>query len=154
MVMRVTYVVYVLPVVLSLFFGSIVMLDVLQEPGRELNLLQFDSSEKISHDESIEIIGLKKQYSILEPIEIQIIVDDLSFACGDLYVTIFTPDRKNVITQSGYFEQCFDLNNAYLPTNEEFSEIVDAPGTYEMEVKILDKNQKNSITTSEEFTVK
>ncbi|HUU47384.1 MAG TPA: hypothetical protein VMW55_01230 [Nitrosopumilaceae archaeon] len=153
MVKRVTYVVFVLPVVLSLFLGSIVMLDILQKPDRELNLFRVDPIGKTSHNESIEIIGLKKQYSISEPVQIQVIIDDLSFACGDLYVTIFTP-AKNVITQSGYFEQCFDINNAHLPTNEEFSEIVDAPGRYELEVKILDRNQKNSITTSEEFTVK
>ena len=154
MVRQVTFVVYVIPVVLSLFFASLVMLDILQEPGRELNLLQFDSGEKISHDESLEIIGLKKQYSISESIQIQVIIDDLSFACGDLYVTIFTPDKENVITQSGYFEQCFDTNNSFLPANEEFSETIDTPGKYELEVKIFDKAQKNSITTSEEFTVR
>ena len=35
MVRGVTYVVYVIPVVFSLIFGSIVMADILQEPGRE-----------------------------------------------------------------------------------------------------------------------
>jgi hypothetical protein len=154
MVRGITYVVYVLPVVLSLFFGSIVMLDILQEPGRELNLLGTDSTEQISNDESIEIVGLKKQYSISEPIQIQVIIDDMSFVCGDLYVTIYTTDKENVITQSGYFEQCFDANNGFLPTKEKFSEIVDIPGEYLLVVKILEKNQKNSITTSEEFTVK
>ena len=153
MVMRVTYVVFVLPVIFSLLFGSIVMVDILQKPDRELNLFQVDFIVETSNNESIEIMGLKKQYSLSEPVQIQVIINDLSFACGDLYVTIFTP-AKNVITQSGYFEQCFDIPNAYLPTNEEFSEIVDAPGRYELEVKILDRNQKNSITTSEEFTVK
>ncbi|MDH3276607.1 MAG: hypothetical protein OEL77_07920 [Nitrosopumilus sp.] len=153
MVKRVTYVVYVLPVVLSVLFGSIVLSDILEHHGRELNLLQVGSIGEISHNESIEIIGLQKQYSILEPIQIQVIIDDLSFACGDLYVTIFTPG-KNVISQSGYFEQCFDTENSFLPTNEEFSEIVDVPGRYELEVKINDRNQKNSITTSKEFTVK
>ena len=129
------------------------MLDILQEPGRELNLLRVDSFGGISHDDSIEIMGLKQQYSISEPVQIQVIIDDSSFTCGDLYVTISTT-TKNVITQSGYFEQCFGANNSFLPINEEFSEIVDAPGRYELEVKILDKTQKNSITTRKEFTVK
>lgn len=153
MVLRVTYVVYVIPVVLSIIFGSVVMVDILNEPGRELNLMQMDSMETISHDESFKIIGLKDQYSISEPIQIQVINDDMSFACGDLYVTILSL-TETVITQSGYFEQCFDANNAFLPTNEEFSEIVDSPGRYKLEVTMLDRNQKNSITTSEEFTVR
>ena len=154
MVLRVTYIVYVLPVVLSIIFGSIVMLDILNEPGRELDLMQFDSIEKSSHDNSLTIIGLENQYSISEPIRIQVTVDDISFACGDLYVTILSPSTDNVVTQSGYFEQCFDDNNSLLPTNEEFSEIVTSPGVYQLEVTLLDRNQKNSITTSEEFTVR
>ncbi len=150
---RVTYVVYVLPVVFSLIFGSIVMVDILQEPGRELNLLRVGSIGEISHDETIEIIGLEKQYSISEPVQIQVLVDDLSFSCGDLYVTIYTFGKENAVTQSGYFKQCFD-DNSFLPLKENFSEIVDIPGRYELVVDVLDKNQKNSITTSEEFTVK
>jgi hypothetical protein len=150
----VIYVVYVLPVVFSLIFGSIVMTDILQEPGRELNLLRVGSIGENSHDDSIEIIGLEKQYSISEPVQIQVIVDDPSFSCGDLYVTIFTSGKENAETQSGYFEQCFDNENPFLPLRERFSEIIDTPGRYELVVDMLDKNQKNSITTSEEFTVK
>ena len=154
MVKGVIYVVYVLPVVFSLIFGSIVMVDILQEPGRELNLLRVGSIGENPHDEFIEIIGLEKQYSISEPVQIQVIVDDLSFSCGDLYVTIYTLGKENAVTQGGYFNQCFSDDNPFLPLKEKFSEIVDTPGRYELVVDMLDKNQKNSITTSEEFTVK
>jgi len=130
------------------------MLDILQDPSREINLFQIGLIEEISYDESIEIIGLKKQYSVSEPIQIQVIIDDISFVCGDLYVTIYTSGKENVITQSGFFEQCFDINNTFLPINEKFSEKIDIPGRYELVIEILDKSQKNSITTSEEFTVK
>jgi hypothetical protein len=150
----VTYVVYVLPVVFSVIFGSIVMVDIIQDPGRELNLLQVATIEERPHNEPLEIIGLKKQYSISEPIQIQVIVDDLSFSCGDLYITIFTSEKENAVTQSGYFIQCFDDKNRFLPIKDRFSEVVDTPGQYELVVDILDKNQKNSITTSEKFTVK
>ena len=153
MVRRVTYVVYVIPVVLSIIFGSVVLVDILKEPERERNLMQFDSIEKISHNESIKVIGLKDEYSVSEPVQIQVINDDVSFSCGDLYVSILSL-TETVITQRGYFEQCFDANNPFLPTNEEFSEIVDSPGRYQIEVTMLDRNQKNSITTSEEFTVR
>jgi len=150
----VTYVVYVFPIVFSVIFGSIVMIDILQDSGRELNLLQIGSIGESSPNESLKIIGLEKQYSISEPVQIQVIVYDLSFSCGDLYVTIYTFGKENAVTQSGYFNQCFDDNNPFLPRKEKFSEIVDTPGRYELVIDILDKNQKNSITTSEEFTVK
>ncbi len=150
----VTYVVYVLPVVFSVIFGSIVMVDILQDPGRELNLLQVGLNEQRSDNEPLEIIGLKKQYSISEPIQIQVIVDDLSFSCGDLYITIYTSGIENAVTQSGYFLQCIDGNNPFLPIKDSYSEVIDIPGQYELVVDMLDKNQKNSITTSEKFTVK
>ena len=149
-----TYVVYVLPVVFSVIFGSVVMVDILQDPGRELNLLQVGSIEERLHNEPLEIIGLKKQYSISEPVQIQVIVDDLTFSCGDLYITIYTSGKENAVTQSGFFIQCFDNNNPFLPIKDRFSEVVDTPGQYELVVDMLDKNQKNSITTSEKFTVK
>ena len=63
----------------SLIFGFIVMVDILQEPGRELNLLRIDSIGDNSHDEPLKIIGLKNQYSVSEPIQIQVIADDQSF---------------------------------------------------------------------------
>ena len=150
----VTYAVYVLPIVFSVIFGSIVMVDILQEPSRELNLLQIGSFGESSSNESIKIIGLEQQYSISEPVQIQVIVDDLSFSCGDLYVTIYTSGKEKSVTQSGYFEQCFDDNNPFLPNNERFSEIVETPGQYLLVVDMLDRKQKNGITTSEKFTVK
>ena len=148
------YIVYVLPVVLSFIFGTFVISDILQDPGRELNLFQVGSIEDISYKEPFELIGLKNQYSNSEPVQIQVIINDISFSCGDLYVSIYTEGKENVITQSGYFEQCFDTNTANLPLNEKFSEIVDKPGKYELVVELLDKSQKNSITRSEEFIVK
>ena len=153
MVRGVTFVVYVLPVVFSVIFGSVVMMDILQEPGRELNLMQVGSIGEISHTEPLEIIGLEEQYTVSEPVQIQVIIDDLSFSCGDLYITIYTID-ENAITQSGYFQQCFDEGKFFLPIDETFSEVVDIPGEYKLVVDFLDQNQKNSITTSEKFTVK
>lgn len=148
----VTYVVYVLPVVFSVIFGTIVMADVLQEPGRELNLMRFGSFETSSHDEEIQIIGLQKQYSTNDPIQIQVTIDE-SYSCGDLYITIYD-SKKNAVTQSGYFKQCVNEANPFLPVKERFSEKIDTIGNYEIMAQMLDQNQKNSITTSEKFTVK
>jgi hypothetical protein len=154
LVKGVTYVVYVLPVVFSLIFGSVVMADILQEPGRELNLLRVGSIGGTLHDDPLKIIGLETQYSISEPIQIQVFVDEQSFSCGDLYVTIYTVGKENAVTQSGYFKQCFDDSNQFLPIEEQFSEIIDIPGRYELVVDMLDNDQENSITTSGEFIVK
>jgi hypothetical protein len=154
LVKGVTYVVYVLPVVFSLIFGSVVMADILQEPGRELNLLRVGSIGGNLHDDPLKIIGLETQYSISEPIQIQVFVEEQSFSCGDLYVTIYIVGKENAVTQSGYFKQCFDDSNQFLPIEDQFSEIIDIPGRYELVVDMLDNDQENSITTSGEFIVK
>ena len=101
----------------------------------------------------IEIIGLSKQYSTSEPIEIQVKIDDSSFDCGDLYVTIYSTEKNDVITQSGFFEQCFEQGSKILPIGDEFSKVIDTPGSYEIVVEMVSKKLTN-ISTSEVFTVK
>ena len=146
------YVVFVLPIVLSIAFGTFVMADVLQSPDRELNMWPMDNSEIMKNDEDISIVGLENQYSISSHIEIQVKVDDSQFDCGDLYVTVYS--GKHIVTQSGFLKQCFDENNSLLPIDDDFSEIIDRPGQYDLVVKMTDQNQKNSITTSGKFTIK
>ena len=154
MTTRLAYVVFILPIVLSIAFGSIVMADVLQSPDRELNMWRVGSTNTLTHDKSIKIIGLEKQYLASTPIEIQVKIDDSFFDCGDLYVTIYSTEKNAVITQSGFFKQCFDQNNTLLPIDDEFSEIIGTPGQYELVVKMNDQNQKSSITASGKFTIK
>ena len=153
MATRLVYVVFILPIVLSIAFGSVVMADILQSSDRELNMWRVGSTNTIIDDKSIQIIGLEKQYLASTPIEIQVNVDDPFFDCGDLYVVIYS-GKNTVITQSGFFKQCFDKNNVLLPIDDEFSEIIDAPGQYELVVKMNDQNQKSSITASGKFTIK
>jgi len=154
MVTKKVFVVFVLPVIFSLIFGSAVMADILQKPDRELNMWPISSSEGFSpYNAPIEIIGLSKQYSTSEPIEIQVKIDDSSFDCGDLYVTIFSTGKNDVITQSGFFEQCFVQGSTILPVGDEFSKVIDTPGSYEIVVEMVSK-KLNNISTSEVFTVK
>ena len=153
MATRLVYVVFILPIVLSIAFGSAVMADVLQSPDREINMWRVGSNT-LTHDKSIKIIGLETQYLVSTPIEIQVKIDDAFFDCGDLYVTIYSSGKNTVITQSGFFKQCFDENNALLPVGDEFSETIDTPGQYELVVKMNDQNQKSSITANEKFTIK
>lgn len=146
------YVVFVLPIVLSIAFGTVVMADVLQSPDRELNMWPMGNSEIMKNDEDISIIGLENQYSILSPVQIQVKIDDSQFDCGDLYVTVYS--GKHIVTQSGFLKQCFDKNNSLLPVDDDFSEIIDKPGQYDLVVKMTDQNQKSTITTSGKFTIK
>jgi len=147
-------VVFVLPAIFSLIFGSAVMAEILQKPDRELNLWPISSSERFSNnDDPIEIIGLSKQYSTSEPIEIQVKINDSSFDCGDLYVTIYSSEKNDVITQSGFFEQCFEQGSTILPVGDEFSKVIDSSGTYEIVAEMVSKKLMN-ISTSEVFTIK
>jgi len=154
---KVAIAVFVIPVVLSFAFGSAVLADILKEPDRELDLWQISSSgPTFSPNKSIKIIGLQSQYSISTPVEIQVKVDDAAFDCGDVYITIYdvSSSAKQVFTQSGYFDQCYETKNLMLPVDDEFSEVIDTPGNYEILVEINDKSQKDTISVKEKFSVK
>ena len=149
------FIVFVLPVILSIIIGSAVLFDVLQKPGRELNLWPMSNSESVgtSHISSIEIIGLSKQYSTTEPVEIQVKVGDSSFSCGDLYITIYSSEKNDVISQGGFFEQCFESGNNIIPIGGEYSKVIDTPGSYDIVTEMVSKQLKN-ISTKGTFTVK
>lgn len=150
------YVVFLLPVIISVLFGSFVLGDVLGEPDRQLNLWPFDLSKVSVHTESLQVEGLLRQYSASDKVEIEVVVLDETFDCGDLYVTIYdlSSSPRQVITQSGYFEQCFAQNNLSLPIDEEFSEEIRTPGTYEIVVELNDRDNQKTITATERFTVR
>lgn len=152
----ITYVVFLLPVIISTLLGSFVMTEFLNETDRELVLFSFKLPwDPVISSEKLEIISLKSTYSTTEPVEIQISIDDSIFNCGDLYITIrnLSSSSQNVVTQSGYFEQCFSDENILLPIDDIFSEIIDSSGTYEIEIEMNDKNYEKIITKSAKFIV-
>ena len=146
------FVVFILPVIFSVIVGSIVMADTLQKPDRELNMWPMSNSET-SHGSSIQIIGLTSQYSLSESVEIKVKVSDSSFNCGDLYITIYNFEKSNVITQGAFFEQCFNSESTLLPIDDEFSKVINTPGSYHLVVDMISKDLSN-ISTSGTFTVK
>jgi len=153
MVSKRIFVIFVLPVIFSVIFGSAVMSDILQKPDRELNMWPMSSSEGFStHKSSIEIVGLSKQYSATVPVEIQIKINDSSFDCGDLYITIYS-STNDVVTQSGFFEQCFEKGSLMIPVDDKFSKVIDTPGSYEIVAEMVSK-QLQSISVRGTFTVK
>ena len=148
------FIVFVLPVILSVILGSAVLSDVLQKPGRELNMWPMSYSEGVGTLSSpIEIIGLSKQYSTTEPVEIQVKVTDSSFSCGDLYITVYSSGTTDVILQEGFFEQCFESGSNAIPVGDEFSKVIDTPGSYDIVVEMVSKQLKN-ISTKGTFTIK
>ena len=80
-------------------------------------------------------------------------VGDSSFSCGDLYITIYSSEKNDVITQGGFFEQCFESGNNIIPVGEEFSKVIDTPGSYDIVTEMISKQLKN-ISTKGTFTVK
>jgi len=88
----VAFVVFLLPVVISIVFGSVVMGEILKEPERELNMWPFKFSESGTIDVgsgSVKIVSLEDNYSILESINVQVLATGSGFDCGDLYITIY-----------------------------------------------------------------
>jgi len=164
MVGKRVFIVFLLPVILSIIFGSAVLADVLQKPDRELNMWPMSASEEtLSHtsaseetssrSSSIEIIGLSKQYSITQPVEIQVRINDSSFNCGDLYVTIYFSGKNDVVTQGGFFKQCFENNSNIIPIGEKFSKNIYIPGSYDLVAEMVSKELK-TISTRGTFTIK
>ena len=145
-------VVFVLPVVFSIIFGSAVMADTLQKPDRELNMWPMTFSGNSSHDSDIKIIGLSNQYSISEPIEIQVKINDSSFTCGDLYITVYASESSDVITQGGFFNQCAKNGNLF-PINDNFSKVITLSGSYKIVADVVSTDLSN-ISTTGTFTVK
>ena len=148
------FIVFILPIIFSILVGSVVMVDTLQKPDRELNMWPISNSESSnSHGSTIEIIGLLNQYSILEPVEIEVKINDSSFNCGDLYITIYTSGKSDLVTQSGFFEQCFESEFNILPLNDTFSNVISTPGSYQLVVNMVSKDLF-TISTSGIFTIK
>ena len=145
-------VVFVLPVVFSIIFGSAVMADTLQKPDRELNLWPMTFSGHSSHDSALEIIGLSNQYSVDEPVEIQVKINDSSFNCGDLYITVYASESSDVVTQGGFFNQCVKDGN-FFPINDKFSKVITVSGSYKIIADVVSTDLSN-ISTTGTFTVK
>jgi len=129
------------------------MADILQKPDRELNMWPMSSHDSINHDSSIQIIGLSNHYSVSEPIEIQVKINDSSYSCGDLYITIYSAGKSDVVAQDGFFNQCFENRSNLLPIDDNFSKIINTPGSYQIVADMVSQDLLN-VSTTGLFTIK
>lgn len=148
-VMRV-FVVFVLPAIFSIVLGAAVLNSIVQQPDRELNMWPFGSAGSHS-SASIGLLGLSDEYSTSEPVELQLQVNNFHFSCGDIYVTIYDAQNDTAVTQSGFFDQCFNAQNPVHPVD--FSEVIDTPGSYALVVEIISK-ELDVVSQRGLFTVK
>ena len=156
MVKSSAFVVYVLPIVLSISLGSAVMAETLSNPERELNFLQFGGEGYNSSSKSeISLVGFNDEIIQNSNLEFTIKFTNPDFNCGDLYITIYdvTTSEKQVLTQSGYLKQCFIQNNNILPVDETYSELITKSGTYEIYVEIFNDKYSENISMAETLRV-
>ena len=148
------FIVYILPIILSVSLGTLVMAEALNDPARELNMWQSDGDTGSLDDTGLSIIGLEKTYSTSDQIEFKVQVRNSNFDCGDLYITISTSDMKQVITQSGFLKQCFTQQNQNIPLDDKYSEIIREPGKYQILIEIFGQNYNDSLSYVANITVK
>ena len=153
------FIVYILPIILSISLGTFVMAEALNDPERELDMWQFDpttsSTKQGTHE--LDIIGLEKSYSVSEPIQFKIKINDSDFECGDLYITIYEMSNEGddqVVTQNGYLKQCFLKYHQNLPLGEEYSEIITNSGMYKIVIEVFDQAYDDSLSYVGIITVK
>jgi hypothetical protein len=157
-VKKIAYLVFVLPVVVSLIFGGYVLSDVLGQPGRQLNMWQYKFTSNIGQqegDKQIRLLNLVSNYTVSTPLNFGVMVNNTSFDCGDLYMTIYDPNVSpvQVVVQHAYFTQCFAQTHSNLPIQDTFSAVIDKPGIYKIEAEMKDKTGQNSIHVAANFRV-
>ena len=156
-VKKIAYLVFVFPVIISLIFGGFVLSDVLGQPDRKLNMWQFkfETQSGQQGDKAIRLLNLAESYPVSTPLNLNVMVNNTAFDCGDLYLTIYDPNTspKEVIVQHAYFSQCFAQTNATLPIQEIFSPVIDKTGLYQVVAEMKDKTNQNSISVKADFKV-
>mgnify|MGYP006148975545 CR=1 FL=1 len=157
MVKASAFLIYILPLVLSVSLGTAVMAETLSSSDRELNFLQFGGDGYTSNSKSeISLVGFNDEIMQNTNLEFNINFLNSDFNCGDLYITIYdvsTPE-KQVLTQSGYLKQCFVQNNNILPVGENYSELISKSGTYEIYIEIFNEQYSKNISMTKTLRVK
>ena len=150
------FIVYILPIILSVSLGALVMAEALKDPERELNMWQFEEPTNSKQQDQLSIIGLEKNYSTADQIQFEIKVNDSNFDCGNLYITIYEVSNigdDQVITQSGYLDQCYIKDKQNLPIDDKYSENISQSGNYKIIIDVYDKKHKQTLSYTDTFIV-
>ena len=101
-----------------------------------------------------------KNYDTLNLLKIRdqfdIKVNDSNFDCGNLYITIYEVSNigeDQVITQSGYLDQCYIKDKQNLPIDDKYSENISQSGNYKIIIDVYDKNHKQTLSYTDTFIV-
>lgn len=155
---KIAYIVFVFPVIASLLFGAVVLSEVLGQPDRKLNMWQFNVEKNNGQqgDKGIRFVELSDSYPISTSVNFRVAVNDTSYECGDLYLTVYdyntTP--RQIVTQQSFFSQCFAQNHSTLPIGDSFTSNFNKPGLYHIVAQIKDKSNQNSMTVEGNFKIK
>ena len=159
MASRRIFVIFALPIILSLSLATAVMADVLDKPGREMQMWPPQSQGMhgttyvpVPHspDGGIAIVGLSESYKAGGQIAVGVSVSDAAFDCGDLYITIYDRDGA-VLSQEAFFGQCFADAGIDLPAEGDFEAAAGSPGSYAIVAEM--RHGGETISAPEEFVV-
>ncbi len=142
----VAYLVFLIPIVISIPIAAYVLYDIVSQPGRELSMMP-GSASTVHSSSVIDFVGIASSYSTNDPLNIKAKIFDASFDCGDVYITIYD-SADNAVSQSAFFDQCFSKNQSIVPVDGQFSDSVADAGKYQVVLEVLDRNQKHTESAS------
>src|SRR5690242_21594615 len=110
---------------------------------------QFNFAPHIGQQEGnaqIRLLNLVSNYTVSTPLNFSVMVNNTSFDCGDLYLTIYNPNTspKQVIVHHAYFSQCFAQTSSVMPSQDTFSPVIDTPGIYQIVAEMKDRSEEHT----------
>jgi len=135
---RVAYLVFLIPVVISVPIAAYVLADIVSQPDRKLNLWPFDGSDD-GHANSAVDPGAAAAYSVNGPTQAKAETLDSDFGCGDACIAAY--DSGGVpATQNALFDPC-SARNGYAPAGDRFPGLPDGSGGCQTVLVMLDGQQ-------------
>ena len=144
------YAVFVLPVIFTVIFSTVVLAGALDTMDRELNMWPGSSHNAAPSGGEIAISGLHSEYAQSDTIEFQAIVSELRYDCGTLFVHMYNSIGE-LVEERVYESQCFAVESLPLPL-EGFSTTAGAPGSYTVTVTM--SAGEDQLLTSAVFIVR
>lgn len=144
------YVVFVLPVIFTVFFSTAVLAGALDTMDRELNMWPGGGHDSSPAGGEIVISGLHDEYDQFGTIEFQAIVSESLYDCGTLFVRMYN-SIGDLAEERIYESQCFAAESLPLPL-EGFSTTAGAPGSYTVTVTM--STGEDQLLASAMFTVR